>query len=213
MRVRRGSARARYGADAVHQILDDAAVAHVAVTTDDGPLVLPMAFGRTDTELYLHGALANALLGAGTGAEVCVTVTLLDGLVIARNPFHNSMNYRCVVVRGAARAVTDPDERLDALRRITEHVVANWDTGRPPTDSELRRTAVVAVSLAEASVKVRSGDPVDEDEDLGGPHWAGTVGLRSTFDPPTPAADLRDGIEVPAAVAVLAGDEDGAPDR
>lgn len=184
----------------IHGILDEGIVAHVGVITDDGPVVLPMAYGRTDDTLYLHGAVGNALLGGGADAELCATVTLLDGLVLARTPFHNSMNYRCVVVRGRGRRVEDPAEHERALRIITDHVVATWDHGRPPTPSDLRRTLVLALPLTEASAKVRRGDPVDEPQDLEGPHWAGTVSVTTTFGPPMPAADLAGGIGVPESV-------------
>lgn len=203
VRLRRGAARGEHDPSVVRDILDRGLVAHVGVTTPDGPVVLPMAYGRSEDTLYLHGAAANALLGTGEGAEICVTVTLVDGLVLARSPFHNSMNYRCVVVRGRARRVEDPAEHLDALRRITDHVVATWDQGRPPLPAELRRTLVVAVPLTEASAKVRTGDPVDEPDDLLGPHWAGTVALTTTFGAPVPAADLAPGIEVPASVVAI----------
>lgn len=201
VRLRRGAARGEHDPAVIRAILDEGMVAHVGVTTAEGPVVLPMAYGRTEDTLYLHGAVANALLGAGGDAELCVTVTLVDGLVLARTPFHNSMNYRCVVVRGRGRRVEDPAERLDALRRITDHVVPTWADGRPPSESELRRTLVVAVPLTEASAKLRAGDPVDEPEDLTGPHWAGTVPMHTTFGSPTPAADLHEGVDVPDTVA------------
>ena len=203
VRLRRGAARGEHDPAVVRDVLDRGLVAHVGVATPDGPVVLPMAYGRTDDTLYLHGAAANALLGAGEGAEICVTVTLVDALVLARTPFHNSMNYRCVVVRGRGRRVEDPAEHLDALRRITDHVIPTWDHGRPPSPAELRRTLVVAVPLTEASAKVRAGDPVDEPEDLLGPHWAGTVAITTTFGAPVPAADLAPGIEVPASVVAI----------
>lgn len=198
--MRRVAERGHYEQDVIHGILDEGIVAHVGVVTDDGPVVLPMAYGRTDDTLYLHGAVGNALLGGATDAELCATVTLLDGLVLARTPFHNSMNYRCVVVRGRGRRVEDPAEHERALRIITDHVVATWDHGRPPTPSDLRRTLVLALPLTEASAKVRRGDPVDEPQDLEGPHWAGTVAVTTTFGPPMPAADLAGGIGVPESV-------------
>lgn len=200
VRVRRGANRADYDRSAVLAVLDEALIAHVGVSTPDGPVVLPMAFGRTDDVLYLHGASANGLLGAGVDVEICATVTEVDGLVMARTPFHNSMNYRCVVVRGTGRRVEDPDEHLEALRLITDHVVATWDDGRPPSASDLRRTLVLALPLDEVSAKVRSGDPVDEPEDLDGPHWAGTVAIERRWGAPRRAADLLDGIPVPAGV-------------
>ncbi len=116
--------------------------------------------------------------GTRAKTEICVTVTLVDGLVFARSPFHNSMNYRSVVIRGVARPVDDAAEHVDALRIISDHVVANWDHGRPPTATEIRKTMVVALPLDEASAKVRRGDPIDEPDDLAGPHWGGTVALR-----------------------------------
>lgn len=194
-RVRRGADRAHYDPGTVRGILDAAMIAHVGVVTDDGPLVLPMAYGRDDDTLYLHGAVANHLLGSADGADVCVTVTLVDGLVMARTPFHNSMNYRSVVVRGRARAVTDPDERLRALRAVTDHVIENWDLGRPVSDAELRRTRVLAVPLDEASAKVRTGDPVDEPEDVAGPWWAGVIPVETRLGAPRPAADLAPGVD------------------
>lgn len=205
VRVRRGAPRARYGPLEIRQILDDGLVAHVGVDTDVGPMVLPMAYGRTDDTLYLHGAVGNALLGAAADTELCATVTLVNGLVLARSPFHNSMNYRCVVVRGQGRRVDDPAERELALRVITDHVVANWDHGRSPSPAELRRTLILALPLTEASAKVRTGDPVDEPDDLAGPHWAGTVTVTTTFGQPVAAADLREGIEVPATVRAAFG--------
>jgi nitroimidazol reductase NimA-like FMN-containing flavoprotein (pyridoxamine 5'-phosphate oxidase superfamily) len=201
VRLRRLATRGRYDRDAVHAVLDAGLVAHVGVESAEGPVVLPMAYGRTDDTLYLHGASANALLGAGVDAQLCATVTLVDGLVLARSPFHNSMNFRCVVVRGLGRRVTDPDEHREALVRISDHVVTTWEHGRPPSDLDLRRTLVLAVPLAEASVKVRQGDPVDEPEDLDGPHWAGTVAVRTTFGEPVPAADLAPGIGVPTGIS------------
>ncbi|MFQ5558433.1 MAG: pyridoxamine 5'-phosphate oxidase family protein, partial [Acidimicrobiales bacterium] len=168
-------------------------------------LVLPMAYGRDDHKLYLHGAVANHLLGSAVGRQVCVTVTHVDGLVVARTPFHNSMNYRSVVVRGEAREITEPEGRLRALRIITDHIVPNWHLGRPPSESELRKTIVVEVPLAEASAKVRSGDPVDTPDDIAGPWWAGVVPMTARFGSPRPSADLTGTDEVPAPVDRLTG--------
>ena len=200
--VRRGAHRAVYERAAITEIIDASPLCHVGVSTPDGPMVLPMAPGRDDEWLYLHGAAANGVLNAAVGTEVCVTFTLLDGLVLARTAFHNSVNYRSVVVRGVARSVDGPD-KVRALRLISDHVVPTWDAGRGPTGAEVRRTLVVAVPLAEASAKVRSGDPVDEPEDLGGPWWAGTVPLGQRWGAPVPAADLPAGIPVPDAVRGL----------
>jgi uncharacterized protein len=203
--LHRGVARGDHDPATVLAVLRAGTVAHVGVDTPDGPMVLPMAYGCTEHTLYLHGAVGNALLRGARDEEMCATVTVLDGLVIARSPFHNSMNYRCVVVRGRGRLVVDADEHLHALRLITDHVVENWDHGRPPSASEIRRTQVIALPLRESSAKVRGGDPVDEPDDVDGPHWAGEVPIISTFDTPRPAADLRTGTPAPAAVAALAG--------
>ena len=204
-RVRRGAPRARYGREDVLGILDAGMIAHVGVTTGDGPLVLPMAYGRDDDWLYLHGAAANHLLNTGEGHEVCVTVTHLDGLVMARTPFHNSMNYRSVVVRGRATRILDEQRRLNALKLITDHVVAHWDLVRPPSPSDLRKTMVLELPLAEASAKVRAGDPVDEPDDIAGPWWAGVVPITTRFEEPEASADLTSGADTPSAVAALEG--------
>ncbi|MYH73739.1 MAG: pyridoxamine 5'-phosphate oxidase family protein, partial [Acidimicrobiales bacterium] len=204
MKLRRMAERGRYGSDDVRDILDAGLIAHVGVDTPDGPLVLPMAYGRDDENLYLHGALANHLLNSGEGTEICVTVTHLDGLVMARTPFHNSMNFRCVVVRGLARRITDAAAKERALKLVTDHIVANWDMSRAPSAEDLRATLVLELPLAEASAKVRSGDPVDDAEDMAGNWWAGVVPLTTRFELPTPAADLTEGIPTPTAVANLA---------
>ena len=209
--MRRGTIRADYDPDRALSILRAGLVAHVGVQTDEGPLVLPMAYGVTDDTLYLHGALANSVLRAGQSREVCVTVTLLDGLVVGRSPFHNSMDYRCVVVRGEGRPVTDPDEHDRALRLISDHVVATWDTGREPTAAEVRRTQVLAVPLTEMSTKVRTGGPGDEPEDLDGPHWGGHVPIEARFGAPVGGEDLLAGRTVPPAVAALEGRRVAAP--
>ena len=205
VRVRRGAERADYDRQAIFDVLDAGLIAHVGVATDEGPMVIPMAYGRTDDWLYLHGSVANAAMRAAAGRDVCVTVTIVDGLIVGRSPFHNSMNYRGVIVRGVARMVDDPDEHLDALRRVSDHVVATWDTGRSPTPTEIRRTMVLAVPLVEMSAKIRPGGPADEPEDLDGPHWGGQVPIRAVWEPPISSADLAAGIETPAAIAALAG--------
>jgi nitroimidazol reductase NimA-like FMN-containing flavoprotein (pyridoxamine 5'-phosphate oxidase superfamily) len=205
VRLRRKPDRGDYDPETVRAIIDEGVVAHVGVTTEEGPIVLPMAYGRTDDVLYLHGSAANSMLRSARGTEVCVTVTLLDGLVFARTPFHNSMNFRSVVIRGTAIPVTDPDEHAAALRCISDHVVANWDLGREPTEKEIKQTMVVALPLLEASAKVRRGDPIDEPEDLDGPHWAGTVPLVQGWGAPVPAADLRAGIDPPATLVSTFG--------
>ena len=186
-------------------ILDVGLIAHVGVSTPEGPLVLPMAYGHDGEHLFLHGAVANHLLGSGEGQEVCVTVTHLDGLVMARTPFHNSMNYRSAVIRGKARRIDEGERKGYALKLVTDHVVENWDSGRPPSSSDLRKTLVLEVPLTEASAKARSGDPVDEPEDVAGPWWAGLVPIATRFESPKPAADFVGESDPPTAIAALSG--------
>ena len=195
--VRRGADRAHYEIDDVRAILDAGMVAHVGVQTPDGPLVLPMAYGRDDDTLYLHGAAANHLLGTGDGHEVCATVTHIDGLVMARTPFHNSMNYRSVVVRGRATKIVDKAAKLRALKIITDHVVENWALGREVSDIDEKKTLVLAMPLTEASAKVRAGDPIDDADDMAGPWWAGVIPVTTTLGEPYPAADLNGTNPVP----------------
>lgn len=201
--LRRKVDRGDYGPERVAAILADGLVAHVAVVTNDGPLVLPMAYGIDGDTMYLHGALANSLLAAGADSEICATVTIIDGLVFAKTPFNHSMNYRSVVVRGEARVVADPDEIDRALHVITDHVAPNWDTTRRPTAREVRATRVVALPLAEASAKVRSGPAVDEPEDIDEPYWSGQIPVTTVFGDPISNDDAR--AAVPERLAHLAG--------
>lgn len=208
--VRRGANRAVYERDRVRSILDAGIIAHVGVTTDDGPIVLPMAYGVRDrpdgdAELLVHGAVANAMMRAGESVDVCATVTIVDGLVVARTPFHNSMNYRSVVVRGRADSIRDPDEKLAALEVINDHVAPLWRDARPPSDVDVKKTMVLSLPLTEASAKVRDGDPIDEEIDMDGPHWAGLVPLTSTWGEPVAAGDLRTDAPVPPGVRAIAG--------
>ena len=204
-RVRRGAERAHYDHDTVCAVLDAGMIAHVGVQTPDGPLVLPMAYGRDDEMLYLHGAAANHLLGSGEGHQICVTVTLVDGLVMARTPFHNSMNYRSVVVRGLATKITDDGAKLRALELITDHVVANWAEGRPVSEIDNRKTLVLEMPLVEASAKVRAGAPVDEPDDMVGPGWSGVIPIETRFLAPYAAADFTGTNPMPASYAALSG--------
>ena len=202
--VKRGSDRARYDPGDVHAILDAGLVAHVGVTTEQGPIVLPMAYGVRGDEILIHGSVANAMMRAGRSTDVCITVTILDGLVVARTPFHNSVNYRSVVVRGEATRIEEREAKLAALEVINDHIAPIWDTARPPSEEDLRKTMVLTVPLKEASAKIRRGDPVDEPQDLDGPHWAGVVPLTTSWGEPYAAADLAPGIAMPEAVADLA---------
>ncbi|GJM36969.1 MAG: hypothetical protein DHS20C19_03360 [Acidimicrobiales bacterium] len=203
--VRRGANRAVYEDARVREILDAGMIAHVGVQTPDGPLVLPMAYGRDDETLYLHGAAANHLLGTGDGHEICATVTHVDGLVMARTPFHNSMNYRSVVVRGHATKIEEKAAKLRALKIITDHVVENWDLGREVSDIDEKKTLVLELPLAEASAKVRAGDPIDEEDDMKGPWWAGVIPVEIRIGAAYPAADLTADPTPPNAYRALDG--------
>jgi nitroimidazol reductase NimA-like FMN-containing flavoprotein (pyridoxamine 5'-phosphate oxidase superfamily) len=199
--VRRLVERAAYDRATIHAILDEGLVCHVGFALDGQPFVMPMAYGRLDERLYLHGSTASRILRAlADGAPVCATVTLVDGLVFARSAFHHSMNYRSVVVLGAASPVTDAEERLAALRAIVEHVVpGRWSESRRPNVKELAQTLVVSLPLDEASAKVRSGGPKDDEEDMGLEVWAGVVPLALVPRAPVAEPGLRAGLEPPSS--------------
>ncbi len=169
-------------------------------------MVLPTAYGRRGDTLYLHGSSANRSILAAAGQEVCVTVTLLDGLVCARSVFSHSMNYRSAVIFGTARLVTEDEEQLAGLRAITEHLVpGRWAATRAPSRKELAATSVLAVPLDEASVKVRTGPPADEPEDLELDVWAGVLPVALTFGEQQPDPALAPGTAVPEHIQALAG--------
>lgn len=201
VRVRRLAERGRYELELIHAILDEGFVCHVGVAGPEGPVVLPTAYGRDGDRLYLHGASANAMLRAAGAGPVCVTVTLVDGLVLARSAFHHSLNYRSVVVYGRGVEVTDPDEKRRALALIVEHLVPGRGAeARPPTAAELRATRVVRLAISEASAKLRTGGPKDDEEDLGLSVWAGELPVVPVVGAPVPATDLAAGIPVPEYV-------------
>jgi len=192
-------------------VLDAGLVCHLGVVINGEPVVLPTGYGRIGDILYLHGSSANRSLLTAAGQQVCVTVTLLDGLVCARAVFHHSMNYRSAVVFGEARLVTGTAEKLAALRAITNHLVPDrWDHAREPTRKELAGTAVLAVPLTEASVKERSGWPKDDEEDYDSGIWAGVLPAALTFGAAEPDPALAAGIDVPAHISALAGRARGA---
>ena len=171
----------------IHAILDEGLVAHVGFTSDLGVAVLPMVYARVDDDLFLHGATGNHMLRALDGADVCVTVTLVDGLVLSRSAFHHSMNYRSVVIYGRAELVSDDDEKDRALRAVVDHMVDGRSTQcRPPTVEERRATRVIRVSLGEASAKVRTGPPIEEPADVALPHFGGVVPLNLVRGVPVP---------------------------
>jgi len=200
--LRRLPQRGRYERAQVNEILDEGFVCHVGFVLDGQPFVIPTGYARVGDLLYVHGARASRMLKAlRDGVAVCVTVTLVDGLVLARSAFHHSMNYRSVVVFGRARAVEDDEEKLTALHAFTEHVApGRWAEVRRPTPQELNATAVLAVPLTEASAKVRTGPPVDDEEDYALPVWAGELPLRLVTGTPVSDPRLPTEIEPPAYV-------------
>ena len=198
-RVRRAPGRARYDRATVDAILDEALVCHLGVVDEGQPYVIPTLHARVGDEVYVHGSAASRLVRAlAAGAPACLTVTLLDGLVLARSAFHHSMNYRSAVVVGTLRAVADAGERERALEAFTEQLLpGRWPHVRPPSAKELKATAVLALPLGEASAKVRTGPPVDDDADHALDAWAGVVPLTTTAGAPEPDPQLRPGIGVP----------------
>jgi uncharacterized protein len=193
--------RGRTERDDLYAVLDAGLICHLGVIVDGAPRVLPTGYGRLGDLLYLHGSSANSSLMAGNDQEVCVTVTHLDGLVCARSVFNHSMNYRSAVVFGVARLVADPEEKLLALRTITEHLVpGQWSYVRQPSKKELAATSALALPLTEASVKIRSGGPSDEPEDYELDLWAGVVPVTTGLGEPEPDAVLRPGIDMPAHI-------------
>lgn len=198
-RVRRQPARGRYDAEQVHAILDEALTCHVGFVQEGQPFVIPTIHARIDETLYVHGSVGSRLIqAAASGAPLCVTVTLLDGVVLARSVFNHSMNYRSVVVLGRGRAVADPDEKLRALRAVSDHMVpGRWDDARRPSPKELEATGLAAVPIVEASAKIRSGPPEDDEEDLSLKVWAGVLPLRLAPGEPIRDPVLAAGIRVP----------------
>lgn len=201
-RLRRLPQRGSYERASIDPILDEALFCHVGFVADGQPFVIPTIHARVEDRLYVHGSAASRMLrGMEKGLPVCVTVSLIDGLVMARSAFHHSMNYRSVVVLGPAHAVSDPAEKLVALRAIVEHVApGRWDEVREPNEKELKATLVVRVSLAEASAKLRTGPPIDDEEDYALPCWAGVIPLRLTTLPAVDDPRLASGIPLSPSV-------------
>jgi len=209
-RVRRLPELASYERQVIEDILDATSVCHVGVVRGGRPLVLPTLYVRRDDTLLLHGSVSSLLLRtAGASEEVCVSVTLVDGIIVARSTFNSSMAYRSVVVFGACRVLEDPDEARRALDDLVDGILPGRAAEvRASTESELRRTTVVEVLIDTASAKISEGPPEDEDDDVAGPAWAGTVPIVSSYGRPVPAPDGavgRGAIEVPASINRLGG--------
>ena len=190
-RVVRESERGVYDRAAAYQILDEGFICHVGFAVDGQPFVIHTGYGRIGDNLYIHGSAASRMLrNLDQGAPVCVTVTLLDGLVLARSIFNHSMNYRSVVVLGTAKMVTDPAEKLEALRLLSEHILpGRWTESRQPNERELKATSVLRLPIEEFSAKVRQGPPIDDEPDYSWPAWAGVLPLNITTG--TPVNDPR----------------------
>ncbi|AOR35572.1 hypothetical protein BFF78_34890 [Streptomyces fodineus] len=194
--------RSSYDKELVHAILDEGYVCHLGFVRDGAPVVLPTLYGRVGERLYVHGSTGSRPLRMSgetdPGLPVCLTVTHVDGLVLARSAFHHSINYRSVVVHGIARQVTDPEERRMALDALVNHVVPGRAAdSRPANKKELAATAVIRLDLDEVSAKLRTGDANDDPEDLALPHWAGVLPLQKGYGAPVPNADLAPGVELP----------------
>jgi nitroimidazol reductase NimA-like FMN-containing flavoprotein (pyridoxamine 5'-phosphate oxidase superfamily) len=195
--VKRLPKRGAYDCETVFKILDEAFVCHVGFVVDGQPYVIPTNYGRAGETIYLHGSAASRMLRSLSGGiPVCVTVTLVDGLVLARSAFHHSANYRSVVMLGTARLVDDPAEKMEALRVFTEHIMkGRWDDIRQPNEQELKGTTVLALPMEEVSAKLRTGGPIDDEEDYALPVWAGVLPLPVT--PAEPIPDTRLNAETP----------------
>jgi len=197
-RIVREPQRAVYDRAAVNEILDEAFLCHVGFVADGQPYVIPTSYGRAGNVLYIHGSAASRMLrNLDQGVPVCITVTLLDGLVLARSVFNHSMNYRSVVILATATLVDDPAEKIAGLRALSEHIVPHrWDDARQPNEKELKATSVLKIPIEEFSAKVRVGPPMDDEEDYSFPTWAGVIPLEMTVG--APMRDERCEQELPA---------------
>ncbi|MEV5408706.1 pyridoxamine 5'-phosphate oxidase family protein [Thermopolyspora sp. NPDC052614] len=199
-RLNRSKERARFDRAELYAVLDAGLICHLGVVVDGTPRVIPTGYGRLGDTLYLHGSTGATSLRAG--GEVCVTVTHVDGIVLARSVFHHSVNYRSAMIYGVPRLVADPEEKLTGLRVLTEQLApGQWAAARRPSAKELAATAVLALSLREASVKMRQGPPNDDEEDLARPIWAGVLPLVTAWGDPVPDPLLTPGIPVPRHIS------------
>ena len=198
-RVVREPDRGVYDREVVYHILDEGFLCHVGFSVDNQPYVIPTSYGRKDANLFIHGSAASRMLRQmKDGVSVCITVTLLDGLVLARSVFNHSMNYRSVVILGKATPVDEPEEKLAALRVLSEHIIpGRWDDVRQPNERELKATSVLRVPIVEFSAKVRTGPAIDDEEDYSFPTWAGVIPLGTRIDEPIPDSRLLDGQQFP----------------
>ncbi|HCP35607.1 MAG: pyridoxamine 5'-phosphate oxidase family protein [SAR324 cluster bacterium] len=204
-RVRRIPERGNYSKDTIYPILDAASICHVGYVEEGQPYVIPTLHGRIEDTIYLHGAKASRTIKeSASGIPLCLTVSLIDGIVAARSLMHSSLNYRSVVVFGTGRMVTEPEEKIRALEAITEQIIpGRWNEARKPNEKELNATNVAAVSIESASAKVRNGPPIDDEEDYSLPIWAGVVPFSNRMGPPVPDSRLGEGIQIPESIRRL----------
>ncbi|MGK7924580.1 MAG: pyridoxamine 5'-phosphate oxidase family protein [Spirulina sp.] len=201
-KIRRVPKRGNYDRETIYQILDEGLICHVGFIANHQPFVIPTAYGRIDDRLYIHGSPASRMLKTlREGVEVCLTVTLLDGLVLARSAFHHSLNYRSVVAFGTATVVDNEAEKLTALRAFTDHIIRDrWQDVRSPNPKELAGTLVLSLPLNEASAKMRSGPPIDDEADYDLPVWAGELPLSLQPSPSIPDPRLSANLDIPDRV-------------
>ena len=198
-KLKRLPKRGHFDRETVYAILDEGFICHVGFASEGQPVVIPTGYARVDDQLYIHGSQASRMLRTlSGGVDVCVTVTLIDGLVLARSAFHHSMNYRSVVIFGRAKLIEDRDEKIAALIALSEHIIrGRWADVREPTEQEMRATTVLSLPLVEASAKIRTGPPLDDEEDYDLPIWAGIIPLRLEAGEPIRDPRLADGIPAP----------------
>lgn len=205
IRVKRIPDRGHYDQKTVHDILDASFLCHVAIGMEKHPVVIPMAYGRKDHFIYLHGATKSRLIQfLEAGNECSIAVTLVDSLVLARSVFHHSMNYRSVVLFGKAEKVIDLEEKIAGLEAITNHILpGRWEEARLPNEIELKATTVLKISLEQSSAKIRTGMPKDEKDDMNSEYWAGILPILTTFGKPESDPELRSGIGIPSSLQKL----------
>lgn len=198
-KLKRLPKRGHFDRETVYGILDEGFICHVGFASEGQPFVIPTGYARDGDKLYIHGSQASRMLRTlSRGVDVCVTVTIIDGLVLARSAFHHSMNYRSVVVFGRATLIEDREEKLAALLALSEHIIrGRWAEVREPTEEEMIMTTVLSLPLVEASAKIRTGPPLDDEEDYALPVWAGVIPLRLEAGEPIADARLMDSIQIP----------------
>lgn len=198
-KIKQSAKRASYDQHSIYEIIDDAIIGTVAIVSDNSPIAVPMAIARIDNNIYLHGSRSSRLMKAiAAGDEACVTVTHLDGIVVARSGMHCSANYRCVVIHGKGEEITDPEEHARLLYELTYKIIPGSEGDyRPHLKKELKATTLVAIPLCESACKIRTGGPIDDKEDLNLPYWAGVIPIEQVYGPPIAAEDLPQEIATP----------------